>query len=251
MNRDESTIRLLAGPKMRMGSQPRCPWCDGLMIYVRVKEDTEPQLVRCESCCGGFWMHKHDTVTCVYLTERQAEMMPVLRCVSFDKRCQAVASPGSHPCAVTPASCAESCASVFDAGVCAGRFERPYLYLCDEQEFPASWADWYWPDWVPDDMRCPMRDLSVSPRSWFRKLESEGCPAMGELVEIDAYIYGAGRSRRTGRFVPLRSSGYVGIVCEDGSCFRGDLVTPLKKPYLPKHGNLVVVRFLLGCVTQS
>ena len=72
------------------------------------------------------------------------------------------------------------------------------------EQAPATWAEWSWPDWVPDKVRAEIEgfwgaDQGRSPRHWIRAMHKEaGTPPFGATVLMNDEPH---RRKVTGRFV--------------------------------------------------
>jgi len=98
--------------------------------------------------------------------------------------------------------------------------DRNTIDLTDAEQAPASWADWTWPDWVPEKIRAEVERFwsekyGRSPRDWVRDTHQQGAPAYGSTVTL-ADGFGPDAPPVTGRYVHAWNN--IGrVVRDDGT----------------------------------
>lgn len=72
-------------------------------------------------------------------------------------------------------------------------------------EAPKRWADWSWPEWVPEEIRSQVEGFwdetwGRSPRTWMHDMHQQGAPAFGSVVTLNSG-FGSNAPTVTGRYV--------------------------------------------------
>lgn len=87
-------------------------------------------------------------------------------------------------------------------------------------EAPATWAEYTWPDWVPEGVRTPIEEFwseswGRGPRTWIRSGQEQGAPEFGAVVTM-RNGFGKDDPMATGRFVHAWNN--IGrLVFDDGT----------------------------------
>lgn len=107
---------------------------------------------------------------------------------------------------------------------------------------PTAWADWTWPDWVPQPVRVQVEGFwdekwGRGPQAWIANMHEQGAPAFGATVRMDDG-FGSNPQQVTGRFVHAWNN--IGrLVLDDGSFLYTSFGTKTRRQQQPINWVIV------------